>query len=69
MFVFGCSAPCYFASLLERRLRDLGWEVPGLEGYRAAIELTRMMARLGVSASGLAFLAAPVSRARHIKTM
>jgi Asp/Glu/hydantoin racemase len=69
VFIFGCSALYWMAPVLEQRLRALGWEVPVLEGYRAAIELTRMMARLDLSASGLAFPGAPASRARQIKRM
>ena len=40
---------------LQRRLRETGWEVPVLEGYRTAIEMAKLLANLRVSVSGLAF--------------
>jgi Asp/Glu/hydantoin racemase len=69
VFVFGCSALYWLAPILEQRLLALGWQVPVLEGYRSAIELTRLMVRLGVSASGLAFPGAPAPRARRVKRL
>lgn len=53
--ILGCSAIYWMRPHLERRLVAMGWEVPVLEGYRAAIEMAKLLANLGLSASGLAF--------------
>jgi Asp/Glu/hydantoin racemase len=53
--ILGCSAIYWMRPHLERRLGEMGWEVPVLEGYRCAIEMAKLLAGLGVSASGLAF--------------
>lgn len=53
--ILGCSAAFWMQPFLQRRLYDMGWEVPVLEGYRAAIEMAKLLANLGVSVSGLAF--------------
>ena len=55
VITLGCSALFWLQPFLERRLRDLGWDAPVLEGYRCAIELAKLMVNLGVTASGLAF--------------
>jgi len=51
----GCSATFWMRPILERRLAELGWNVPVLEGYRCAIEHLKLLVNLGVDASGLAF--------------
>lgn len=51
----GCSALYWMQPYLQRRLSASGWPVPVLEGYRCAILQARMLAGLGVAASGLAF--------------
>lgn len=53
--ILGCSAIYWMQPHLQRRLHDMGWEVPVLEGYRAAIEMAKLLANLGLSVSGLAF--------------
>jgi hypothetical protein len=40
---------------LQKRLLESGWDVPVLEGARAAIEVAKILVDLGVDASGLAF--------------
>jgi len=40
---------------LQKRLHEIGWEIPVLEGYSCAISLAKAMVTLGVDASGLAF--------------
>ncbi len=52
---FGCSALFWMQPVLQKRLNDLGWEVPVLEGYSCAITLAKAMVSLGVDASGLTF--------------
>ena len=53
--ILGCSATFWMQSWLQRALHERGWEVPVLEGYRAAIEMAKLLADLRVSVSGLAF--------------
>lgn len=55
VITFGCSALFWLQPFLEKRLRDIGWDVPVIEGYRCAIELAKLMVNLGATASGLAF--------------
>ena len=40
---------------LEKKLAEIGWDVPVLEGYRCAIGVAKTLVDLGVDASGLAF--------------
>jgi allantoin racemase len=42
-------------SFLQKRLAELGWEIPVLEGYSCAITLAKLFVDLGVDASGLKF--------------
>lgn len=53
--ILGCSAIYWMRPHIQRRLHEMGWEAPVLEGYRCAIEMARLLANLGVSVSGLAF--------------
>jgi hypothetical protein len=52
---------------LSRRLAELGWDVPVLEGYSSAVAMARMLVDLGEDASGLAFPADPPKRIRRRK--
>lgn len=52
---FGCSARFWMQPVLQKRLNDLGWEVPLPEGYSCAITPAKAMVDLGVDASGLTF--------------
>jgi Asp/Glu/hydantoin racemase len=65
--ILGCSAMYWMRPHLERRLRAMGWEAPVLEGYRCAIEVAKLLAGLGLSASGLAFPRDDALRARRRK--
>ena len=53
--ILGCSAAFWMQPFLQRRLDDMGWEVPVLEGNRTAIEMAKLLTNLDVSVSGLAF--------------
>ncbi len=53
--LLGCSAAFWMQPLLQKRLHEIGWDVPVLEGARAAIQVAKMLVDLGVDASGLAF--------------
>jgi len=55
VITFGCSDVFWLQSFLQKRLLDIGWEVPVLEGYGAAIVLAKLFVDLGVDASGLNF--------------
>jgi Asp/Glu/hydantoin racemase len=53
--ILGCSATFWMQRWLQQELHALGWEVPVLEGYRAAVGMAKLLAGLGVSVSGLAY--------------
>ncbi|MEI7671548.1 MAG: aspartate/glutamate racemase family protein [Deltaproteobacteria bacterium] len=53
VITFGCSASFWLRPFVEKRLHELGWEVPVLEGYSCAIGLAKAMVSLGVDVSGL----------------
>ncbi len=55
VLMLGCSAAYWMQPFLQRRLAEMGWEIPVLEGYRCAIEQAKLLVNLGVDASGLAF--------------
>ena len=55
VIILGCSAAFWMQPFLQKELHALGWEVPVLEGYRAAIAMAKLLAGLGVSVSGLAY--------------
>jgi Asp/Glu/hydantoin racemase len=55
VITFGCSATFWLKPFLQKRLEEMGWEVPVLEGYGCAIVLAKSMVALGVDASGLNF--------------
>jgi Asp/Glu/hydantoin racemase len=55
VIVLGCSAAYWMQPLLQKKLADIGWDVPVLEGYRCAIGVAKSLVDLGVDASGLAF--------------
>jgi allantoin racemase len=55
VITFGCSDVFWLQSFLQKRLDQLGWEVPVLEGYSCAIALAKLFVDLGVDASGLKF--------------
>jgi allantoin racemase len=55
VITLGCSALFWVQPLLQKRLAELGWEVPVLEGYSCAIQVAKLMVDLRLNASGLAF--------------
>lgn len=55
VITFGCSGTFWLQPFVQKGLRDLGWEVPVLEGYSCAIETAKLMVDLGIDASGLLF--------------
>ncbi len=55
VITFGCSDVFWLQSFLQKRLNELGWELPVLEGYSSAIALAKLFVDLGIDASGLKF--------------
>ncbi|MBW8269433.1 aspartate/glutamate racemase family protein [Caldovatus aquaticus] len=67
VLILGCSAAYWLQRPLGRRLAELGWDVPVLEGYGCAIEMAKTLVNLRVDASGLAFPRDPPRRSRRRK--
>jgi allantoin racemase len=55
VITFGCSDAFWLQTFLQKRLNEMGWEIPVLEGYSCAIVLAKLFVDLGVDASGLNF--------------
>ena len=55
VITFGCSGVFWLQPFLQKRLNEMGWEIPVLEGYSSAIVLAKLFVDLGVDASGLTF--------------
>ena len=55
VITFGCGGTYWLKPFVERRLREIGWEVPVLDGYQCAVSVAKLLVNLGVSASGLTF--------------
>ena len=68
VILLGCSAAFWMQPLLQKRLNEIGWDVPVLEGARAAIEVAKTLVDLGVDASGLAFPGERPAKWRRKKT-
>lgn len=66
--VLGCSAAFWMQPLLQKRLNEIGWDVPVLEGARSAIEVAKLLVDLGHDASGLAFPSERPAKWRRKKT-
>lgn len=67
VLILGCSAAYWLQPFLQRRLDELGWTAPVLEGFRCAIETAKVLVDLGVGASGLMIPAARPARWRRRK--
>jgi Asp/Glu/hydantoin racemase len=55
VIILGCSAAFWMRPHLQKRLSEIGWEAPVLEGYGCAIEMAKLLVNMHVSVSGLAF--------------
>ena len=55
VITFGCSGLFFLRPFLQQRLKDMGWDVPVLEGYQCAITLAKSLVDLKVCASSLTF--------------
>ena len=67
VITFGCSALFWLQPVLQKRLSELGWDVPVLEGYSCAITLCKALVDLGVDASGLVYPSAHPKKWRRKK--
>ena len=67
VIMLGCSAAFWLQPLLQKKLGEIGWDVPVLEGFRCAIEVAKTLVDLGVDASGLAFPAERPAKWRRKK--
>jgi allantoin racemase len=67
VITFGCSALFWLRPILQKRLQEMGWEVPVLEGYSCALTLAKSMVDLRVSASGLVYPSAHPRKFRRKK--
>jgi allantoin racemase len=55
VIILGCSAAFWMRPHLEKRLHEMSWEVPVLDGYGCAIEMAKLLVNMRQSVSGLAF--------------
>src|SRR6202012_1077335 len=55
VIVLGCSAAYWMQPLLQKKLAEIGWDVPVLEGYRCALGVGEALVGLGVDAPGPPF--------------
>ena len=55
VITFGCSGTFWLQPFVQKRLLEIGWEVPVLEGNSCSITLAKAMVDLKVDASGLLF--------------
>ena len=69
VLVLGCSGAFWLQPHLQKRLNDMGWEIPVLEGYRCAIEQAKTLVNLGVDASGLMLPSDKPKKWRRKKTV
>lgn len=68
VITFGCGGTFWLKPFLQKRLNEMGWEVPVLEGNSCAIELAKLMVNLGIDASGLLFPSDRPKKWRRKKT-
>jgi allantoin racemase len=55
VITLGCSGVFWLKPFLEKRLKEIGWDVPVLDGYRSAITVAKLLVDLGTNASALTF--------------
>ncbi len=67
VITFGCAATFWLQPFVQKRLTEIGWEVPVLEGYSCAIAMAKLMVDLNVVSSGLNFPADGPKKIRRKK--
>ncbi|KAA9160076.1 hypothetical protein FPZ12_018465 [Amycolatopsis acidicola] len=55
VIIFSCSGTFWLRPFVEKRLHEIGWEVPVLDGLSTSLALAKAMVDLGVDASGLVY--------------
>ena len=55
VIVMGCAALMYIQPLAQKRLKDLGYDVPVLHPFKCAIEMAKAMVNMKVSQSKFAY--------------
>ena len=55
VITFGCSDCFWLQQPLQKRLNEIGWDIPVLEGYTCAIELAKLYVDIGHGVSGLLY--------------
>ncbi|MEP7247564.1 MAG: aspartate/glutamate racemase family protein [Gammaproteobacteria bacterium] len=68
VLMLGCSAAFWLRPFLQKRLEELGWEIPVLEGYSSGIAQAKMLVDMKLSVSGLALPGSATKRMRRKKT-
>jgi len=53
LITFGCSGTFWLQPFMQKRLNEMGWDIPVLDAYACTITLAKTMVDLGVDASGL----------------
>jgi Asp/Glu/hydantoin racemase len=56
VITLGCSGVFWLQPYIKKGLKELGWDVPVLEGYSASIELAKIMLNLDINASGVTYM-------------
>lgn len=64
VITFGCSGTFWLRPYVAQRLHEMGWDVPVLEGYSAAIAAAKLFVDLGITVSSLTF---PADRPQRIR--
>jgi Asp/Glu/hydantoin racemase len=55
VIVVGCNALLWLQPIAQKRLKELGYDVPILHPYKCAIEMAKALVNMNVSQSRLAF--------------
>ncbi|MBT5949106.1 MAG: hypothetical protein HOG94_15670 [Nitrospinaceae bacterium] len=56
VITLGCSGVFWLQPHIKKGLKELGWDVPVLEGYSASIRLAKLMIDLDINASGATYM-------------
>ena len=55
VIIFGCSGTYWMQPFVQKRLNEMGWDIPVLEGNSSMIVKAKLLVSLGRDASGLMF--------------
>ena len=62
VITLGCSGVFWLQPFIKKGLKELGWDVPVLEGYSASIALAKLMIDLDINASGVTYMSDSTGR-------